>query len=65
MCLSNVYLNEKKQERLLIEEASQIVADSKGIQVNTLLAESKRLEDYYISEVNLMENYVLLKKRKE
>lgn len=65
MCLSNVYLNEKKQERLLIEEASQIVADSKGIQVNTLLAESKRLEDYYISEVNLMENYVLLEKRKE
>ena len=65
MCLSNVYLNEKKQERLLVEEASQIVVDSKGVQVNTLLAESKRLEDYYISEVNLMENYVLLEKRTE
>ena len=65
MCLSNVYLNEKKQEKLLFEEASQIVADSKGVQVNTLLAESKHLEDYYISEVNLMENYVLLEKRTE
>ena len=64
MCLSNVYLNEKKEKKLFIEEASQVSADQQGVEVNTLLAESKRLEGYFIKEVDLMSNYVILERRK-
>jgi predicted RNA-binding protein len=63
MCLSNVYLEEKKQEKLLIEEAEQVSVDDKNIHVRSLMGGIKNLEGYYISEVNLMDNYVILKRK--
>ena len=65
MCLSNVYIEEKTQDKLVLEEAEQVKVDGEYIQVRTLFGESKRLEGYYISEVNLMENYVILRKSGE
>ena len=64
MCLSNVYLDEKKEEKLLIQEVSQVRADNQNVQVQTLMGESKSLEGYYICEVDLVDNYVILEKRK-
>ena len=64
MCLSNVYLDEKKEEKLVIQEVSQLRADNKNVQVQTLMGESKSLEGYYIREVDLVDNYVILEKRK-
>ncbi|MFW6139006.1 MAG: CooT family nickel-binding protein [Spirochaetota bacterium] len=63
MCLSNVYLEEKKQDKLVIEEARQVSADQENVQVCSLMNERKTLQGYYISEVNLIENYVILQKR--
>jgi len=63
MCLSNIYLNKKEEERLFIEEASQVIADKQGVQVDTLFGDIKHLEDYVIKEVNLMENYIILGRR--
>jgi len=63
MCLSNVYLNEKEEKMLFIKEAMKIITNSQGVQIHTLLDEDKYLQDYYISKVDLMEHYVILKKR--
>jgi predicted RNA-binding protein len=63
MCLSNVYLEEKKQDNLLIEEANQVSADDETIHVRSLMGERKDLEGYYISEVDLIANYMILKKK--
>ena len=63
MCLSNVYLDEKKQDKLVIEEASQVIVDDANVHVQTIFGESKNLEGYYVSEVNLIENYVILRKK--
>jgi len=63
MCLSNVYLEEKKQDKLVIEEAEQVSSDDENVHVRSLMGEIKDLRGYYISEVNLIENYVILKKK--
>ena len=63
MCLSNVYLQEKKKDKLVIEETAQVSVDDESVHVQALFGESKKLEGYYISEVNFMENYVILRKK--
>ena len=63
MCLSNVYLEEKKQDKLVIEEAARVTVDDENVHVQALLGESKTLQGYYISEVYFMENYAILRKR--
>ena len=62
MCLSNVYLEKKKQDKLVIEEAQLVSSDDENVHVRTLMGEIKDLEGYYISEVDLIKNYVILKK---
>jgi len=65
MCLSNVYLEEKKQDKLVIEEADKVRADDENVHVRSLMGEIKDLGGYYISYVDLIENYVILKKKQE
>ncbi|MBL7197421.1 MAG: CooT family nickel-binding protein [Candidatus Omnitrophica bacterium] len=65
MCLSKVYLREKQKDKLLIEEASRIIVDDEVVHVDTLMGESKNLQNYSIREVNLMENYVILKGKRD
>ena len=64
MCLSNVYLEKKEQNKLVIEEADQVTSDGEDVHVKALFGESKKLEGYYISEVNFMENYVILQQKR-
>ena len=63
MCLSNVYLAKKKQENLVLKEVTQVSVNGENIQLKTLVGDSKRLEGYYISQVNLMDNYMILEKK--
>jgi len=63
MCLSNVYLEVKKQDKLVIEEAEKVSTDGEKVHVRSLMGEIKDLEGYYISEVDLIGNYVILKKQ--
>jgi predicted RNA-binding protein len=65
MCLSNVYLKGKKQDTLLMEEAKKVSADDNTVHVRSLMGESKDLEGYYISEVDLIDHYVILRKNRE
>jgi predicted RNA-binding protein len=62
MCLSNVYLEVKKQDKLVIEEAEKVSTDGEKVHVRSLMGDIKDLEGYYISEVDLIGNYVILKK---
>ena len=63
MCLSNVYLDKKSDDTLLLREASQIVDTDDGVDVATLFGENKSVKDYCVGELNLMDNYVILKPR--
>jgi predicted RNA-binding protein len=64
MCLSNVYLEEKKQESLVMEEVEQVSSDDENVHIRALMGEIKDLRGYYISEVDLIKNYVILKKKR-
>ena len=63
MCLSNVYVDKKKQENLLIQEVTKVSADGEDIQLQTLIGDSKRMEGYYISQVDFLDNYMILEKK--
>jgi predicted RNA-binding protein len=63
MCLSNVYLDKKSDDSLLLREASQIVDTDDGVDVATLFGENKNVKGYCVGELNLMDNYVILKPR--
>ena len=62
MCLSNIYLEKKEQGKLVIEEAAQVSAEDENVHIRSLMGEIKYLRGYYINEVDLIENYVILKK---
>ena len=63
MCLSKVYLEERKDGKLLLEEAGHVDFDGENVRVSSLFGENKELKGYYINEVNLMENYVILQRK--
>ncbi len=63
MCLSKVYLKEKEDGSLIIDEASRLKADRDGVEVRSLFGEHRSLKGYYMSEVNLIENYVVLMRK--
>ncbi len=65
MCLSRVYLKERGEGNLVIEEAAKVVDDNGIIRINTIFGEEKELEDYFIKEVNLTESYLVLRKKGE
>jgi len=60
MCLSKVYLKEKVDESIAVDEAARITDNGSGVEVHTLFGERKVLEGYSIREVDLMKNYVVL-----
>ncbi len=64
MCLSRVYLQEREDGSLVIDEAAQIKIDPNGVKVKTLFGEERTLPGYAIAEINLIENYVILSKKK-
>ncbi len=64
ICLSRVYLQERDDGSLVIEEAAQIKTGPNGVKVKTLFGEERTLPGYAIAEINLIENYVILSKKK-
>jgi hypothetical protein len=62
MCLSKVFLGERQDENLIAEDVALVVEDNGAIELSTLFAETKRVEHCCVGEVNLTENYVVLKK---
>lgn len=63
MCLSNVYVDKRKQENLLIQEVMRVSVNGEDIQIQTLIGDSKRMEGYYISQVDFLDNYMILEKK--
>ena len=63
MCLSSVYLDKRKQENLLIQEVTRVSVNGEDIQIQTIVGDSKRMEGYYISQVDLLDNYMILEKK--
>jgi hypothetical protein len=60
MCLSKVYVKEKVDESIVVDEAARIIDNGSAVEVHTLFGERKILEGYSIKEVDLMKNYVVL-----
>jgi len=65
MCLSRVYVDEKAEEHCVMEEADRVEKHGADIKVSTLFGETKHLHGYSIHTVDLMKNYILLKKEEE
>ena len=63
MCLSKVYLGEKNKDKIIIEEASKVFDNSGIIEIYSIFGEVNKQKDYYIKEVDLEENYIVLKRK--
>ncbi len=65
MCFSTVYLGNKSEKNLVLEDVSRVLVSDGSIQVSSILGDEKSFAGYSIDEVNLMENYVILKERSD
>jgi predicted RNA-binding protein len=61
MCFSNVYLKERHEGNLILEEASRVVVNDSVVEVSTIFGDKKSFKGFSIYEVNLLENYVILR----
>ena len=63
MCLSTVYLEEKKEESVVVKEAAKVINKGNKVEIQTLFGEKKLLDDFIIQEIDLIRNYVILQKK--
>ena len=63
MCLSKVYLGEKNKDKIIIEETSKVLDNNGIIEIYSIFGEVNKQKDYYIKEVDLEENYIILERR--
>ena len=63
MCLSKVYLGEKNKDKIIIEEALKVVDNNGTIEIYSIFDEVSKQKDYYIKEVDLMDNYIILERK--
>jgi predicted RNA-binding protein len=63
MCLSKVYLGEKNKDKIIIDEASRVIDNNGAVEVYSIFGEVSRQEGYFIKEVDLEDNFIILKKR--
>jgi predicted RNA-binding protein len=63
MCLSKVYMKKKADGSVVVEEASKVTAKEGNIEVQTLFGEIKVLSGYFIREVDLLNNSIVLDER--
>ena len=61
MCLSRIYIKDTGKDTLVVDDAASVINHDGVITVSTLFGKEKDLKGYFISEVNLVENYILLK----
>ena len=60
MCLSKVYLGQREEGKLLGEEVAKIERIGKSVVILSLFGERKNIENCFIREIDLMDNYVIL-----
>ena len=60
MCLSKVYLREKGKDKIVFEEATNIIDKDGTIEVHTIFGEKKELHGCYIKEINFFDKTPLL-----
>ncbi len=65
MCLSTVYLEDRREDTVVVKEAASVIDRGGRVEIKTLFGEKKEVEDFVIQEVNLVKNYVILKRRDE
>lgn len=63
MCLSNVYLGERNKEKIIIEEAAKVIDNSGTVEIYSIFGEVGKQKDCYIKEVDLEDNYIILKRK--
>ena len=61
MCLSKIYIKDTDKNTLVVDEAARVINNDGVITIITLFGNEKELKGYFVSEVNLVENYILLK----
>jgi hypothetical protein len=60
MCLSKVYLKDKNSDNIIVEEASKVLDNNGIIEVYSIFGDVEKRENYYIKEVDLEDNYIIL-----
>ena len=63
MCLSKIYLEKKNKDKIIIEEASKVLDSNGTIEIYSIFGEVNKQKDYYIKEVDLEENYIILERK--
>ncbi len=63
MCLSKVYLGEKNKDKIIVEETSKVLDNNGIIEIYSIFGEVSKQKDYYIKEVDLEENYIILERK--
>ena len=63
MCLSKVYLGEKNKGKIIIEEASKVLDNNGTVEVYSIFGEVSKQKDYYIKEVDLEGNFIILERK--
>lgn len=64
MCLSKVYLREGGKDKIVVEEASGVIDNHGTIEVYSIFGENKKVQGYYIKEVNFLKSSTILGKKK-
>ena len=63
MCLSKIYIKDTDKDAPVVDDAARVINNDGVITVSTLFGKEKELEGYFINEVNLIENYIILKSK--
>ncbi len=65
MCLSKVYVKKIEEDSPVVEEAAKVIYNDGTVEVHTLFGEKKVLRGYFIKELDLLKNYVVLGERRD
>ena len=63
MCLARIYTDERVEKNCVMEEAAKVESRGNDVKVSSLFGESKTLHEYSIDTVELMESFIVLKKK--
>ena len=62
MCLSKVYLGQREEGKMLAEEVAKIQRRGGSIVIRNLFGENQEIENCFVREIDLMDNFVILER---
>jgi len=65
VCLSKVYLREEGKDKIVFEEATNIIDKDGTIEIYTIFGENKKMDGYIIKEINFVDSNTILSKKKK